>query len=261
MRFKIEKGYEHLEDFLTHLPLRFTREEGRIVHQIRNTVKIFGTPGEEDCIVVKKFKNPNFIQSLIYTFFRKSKARRSYEHALRLRELGFDSPTPIMWGECRHGFCLKDSYYVSRYTDYTPFTQAVESYPSKESLPVLDAFCDFVIRLHEKGVEHQDFNHSNILFKFDPGSQSYEFQLIDINRMKFHRGPLTKRRSLENFERLSCPPLPYLYILKRYADDRRWDYERTILGGTYFRLRFSYLRTRKHEVTDWLKTKVLHRKH
>lgn len=52
--------------------------------------------------------------AVIYTFFRRSKARRSYEHAVRLRALGIDSPEPIAWSEYRRHGLLSDTYYVSR---------------------------------------------------------------------------------------------------------------------------------------------------
>ena len=44
----------------------------------RNVVKILSF-GEIET-VIKSFKSPNFIQGVIYKFFRKSKARRSYEN-------------------------------------------------------------------------------------------------------------------------------------------------------------------------------------
>lgn len=41
-----------------------------------------------------------------------------------------------------------------------------------------------------------------------------------------------------NLRRLSCPAVPFLYILDRYADIRGWDINDTLLRGTFFRLLF-----------------------
>ena len=64
------------------------------------------------------------------------------------------------------------------------------------------------------------------------------FQLIDINRMRFHARPLRPDECMINLRRLSCPAVPFLYILDRYADIRGWDINDTLLRGTFFRLLF-----------------------
>ncbi len=48
----------------------------------RNKVDLASLDGKP--VVVKKYKRTNLLTGIIYTFFRKSKARRAYEHALRL---------------------------------------------------------------------------------------------------------------------------------------------------------------------------------
>ena len=138
----------------------------------------------------------------------------------------------------RHGL-LSDSYYVSRRSDYAPLSQTTEHFPTAGTLPVLEAFARFAVRLHEKGVEHRDFNHGNILWTRTAGG-TYRFQLIDINRMHFEERPLSSRACMINLRRLSCPAVAFLYILDRYAEARGWDVDDTLLRGTFFRLTFGH---------------------
>ena len=235
MHIHVNTASEHLRDFAERLPELFDRE-GEVLHAGRNTIKAFEAEGER--LVVKRFKRPNLLRAVIYTFFRRSKARRSYEHAVRLRALGVDSPEPVAWSEYRRNGLITETYFVSRRSDYAPLTAATERFPTSDSLPVLEAFARFTVRLHEKGICHEDFNQTNILWRHDEATGRYDFQLIDINRMKFLRRPLRPDECMINLRRLSCPAVAFLYILDRYAETRQWDMDDTLLRGTFFRLLF-----------------------
>ena len=236
MRIHVNTTTEHLRDFAQRLPELFDRE-GEVLHTGRNTIKAFEVKGEQ--LAVKRFRRPNLLRAVIYTFFRRSKARRSYEHAVRLRALGIDSPEPIAWSEYRRHGLLSDSYYVSRRSDYAPLSQTTEHFPAAGTLPVLEAFARFAVRLHEKGVEHRDFNHGNILWS-RTAAGVYRFQLIDINRMHFEDAGLSSRACMINLRRLACPAVAFLYILDRYAEARGWNVDDTLLRGTFFRLAFGH---------------------
>lgn len=235
MRIHVNPASERLRSFTELLPEQFGAG-GEVLHTGRNTIKAFDVGGER--IVVKRFRRPNLFQAFIYTFFRRSKARRSYEHAVRLRALGVDSPEPISWSEYRHHGLLRDSYYVSRYSDYTPLSQTTEHFPGAGTLPVLEAFARFAVQLHEQGIEHRDFNHGNVLWRRDTATGTICFQLIDINRMRFADRPLRPRVCMVNLRRLSCPAVAFFFILDRYAEARGWNVDDTLLQGTFFRLAF-----------------------
>lgn len=111
-------------------------------------------------------------------------------------------------------------------------------FPAPDTLPVLEAFARFTVRLHEQGICHEDFNQTNILWEYDGTAGNYRFQLIDINRMHFDDRPLSSRACMINLRRLSCPAVAFLYILDRYAETRGWDVDDTLLRGTFFRLAF-----------------------
>ena len=235
MKITVNPGMEHLRQFVRQLPELFP-VSGEVLHDGRNQIRAFDIGGER--LVVKRYKRPSAFNAVMYSFFRKSKARRAYEHALRLRELEIDTPEPVAWSEYRRNGLITETYFVSRRSDYAPLTAATERFPTSDSLPVLEAFARFTVRLHEQGICHEDFNQTNILWRHDEATGRYDFQLIDINRMKFLRRPLRPDECMINLRRLSCPAVPFLYILDRYADIRGWDINDTLLRGTFFRLLF-----------------------
>lgn len=54
--------------------------------------------------VLKQYKRPTRLNQFAYTLFRKSKACRAYEYALRLQQLGFETAAPVAYLEIsRHG--------------------------------------------------------------------------------------------------------------------------------------------------------------
>ncbi|MDO4319347.1 MAG: hypothetical protein Q4C34_02110, partial [Bacteroidales bacterium] len=95
--------------------------------------------------VVKTFGG-NVWSSIIYAF-RKSKARRSYEHAQELCARGIDTPCPIGFVEVRGLFnILSHSCYTSLYISAIPLKYAIERYGD----PIIESFASFVARLLEK---------------------------------------------------------------------------------------------------------------
>lgn len=234
MHIHVNTATEHLRDFTQRLPELFDRE-GEVLHTGRNTIKAFEVEGER--LAVKRFKRPNLLRAVIYTFFRRSKARRSYEHAVRAPGAGRRLARTRRMERIPPPRLLCDSYYVSRRSDYTPLSQTTAHFPAAGTLPVLEAFARFAVQLHEKGIEHRDFNHGNILWN-RTSAGAYRFQLIDINRMHFDDRPLSSRACMINLRRLSCPAVAFLYILDRYAETRGWNVDDTLLRGTFFRLAF-----------------------
>ena len=206
MKITINPAIRHVQPFIERLPEVFP-VSGEVLHEGRNQIRAFDIGGES--LVVKRYKRPHLFNRVMYSFFRKNKARRAYEHALRLRGMGFDTPEPVAWSEYRKDGLIADTYFVSRRSE-----------------------------LHEQGICHEDFNQTNILWEYDGTTGSYRFQLIDINRMRFHARPLRPDECMINLRRLSCPAVPFLYILDRYADIRGWDINDTLLRGVFFRLLF-----------------------
>jgi hypothetical protein len=150
----------------------------------RNIIKLFELDGKT--INIKSFKIPNLINKIAYRYFRKSKARRSFEYATILLEKGIGTPQPIAFLENHDWIGLRDSYYVSEHLqcDLT-YRELVEipDYPDHEN--ILRQFTRFSYGLHQQGIEFKDHSPGNTLIRKGNDSQ-YEFFLVDLNRMEFH---------------------------------------------------------------------------
>lgn len=167
-------------------------------NQKRNTLKLFKL--NELTINVKSFRVPNMINQIAYRFFRKSKAQRSFEYANKLLSLGVGTPQPIAYYEFKTLLLFKKSYYISEQleSDLT-FRELTTNlnYPNHEA--ILRAFTRFTYKLHENGVEFLDHTPGNTLI--NKNGDSYDFYLVDLNRMQF--GALDFDTRIKNFSRLT----------------------------------------------------------
>lgn len=150
----------------------------------RNKIKLFEFEGKT--INIKSFKIPHLINKIAYKYFRKSKARRSFEYATTLLEKGIGTPQPIAYFEKYDFIGLKDSYYVSEHLqcDLT-YRELVEipDFPDHDN--ILRQFTQFSFDLHENGIEFLDHSPGNTLIKKN-AEGNYDFFLVDLNRMNFH---------------------------------------------------------------------------
>ena len=150
----------------------------------RNVIKLFEL--EDKTINIKSFKIPNLINKIAYKYFRKSKARRSFEYATLLLEKGIGTPEPFAFFENCNWLGLKDSYYASEHLqcDLT-YRELVEvpDYPDHDN--ILRQFIRFSYTLHQKGIEFKDHSPGNTLIKKNIDG-NYDFFLVDLNRMNFH---------------------------------------------------------------------------
>ena len=151
----------------------------QIYRGARNT--LYDTTANGHRVCVKLFRKAKFPNSYIYTTLRRSKARRSYEHAERLLSLGFLTPEPIAWSERRTGLKLNESYYICEYLDL-PNIRGWGEMPDAE--PLIAALGRYMVELHRAGVYHRDFSPGNILVE-RMADGGYRFYLVDINRMEF----------------------------------------------------------------------------
>ena len=141
---------------------------------------------ETKTINIKSFKIPHLINKIAYRYFRKSKARRSFEFANRLLELGVGTPQPIAYFENYNLIGLEKSFYISEHLECDlTFRELVEipDYPDHEN--ILRQFTRFSFDLHQKGIEFLDHSPGNTLIKKN-AEGNYDFFLVDLNRMNFH---------------------------------------------------------------------------
>lgn len=180
----------------------------------RNKIKLF--EWDDKTINIKSFKIPNLINKIAYRYFRKSKARRSFEYATTLLEKGIGTPLPIAYLENYNWLGLTSSFYVSEHlvTELT-FRELVEipEYPENEI--ILRQFTQFCFDLHEKGIEFLDHSPGNTLIK-KVGDQKYAFYLVDLNRMNFHTTMDFDMR-MKNLSRLTPKKEMIVIMSEEYA--------------------------------------------
>ena len=81
----------------------------------RNSIKLFEL--DDLTLSIKSFKEPNFINKIAYKYFRKSKARRSFEYASKLIDLKIGTPKPVAFFENYDFMGLTDSYYACEHLE------------------------------------------------------------------------------------------------------------------------------------------------
>ena len=165
-------------------------EKGEIIYAKRNTLRRYNG------FISKQFATPSWWRGIIYGWFCKSKAQRSYEYAHRLERL---TPQPIAYREVRYCGVLRESWYVCQESEckYT-FNDLIHNrtFPNRER--ILQSIGRFTAELYQRGVFHQDYSGGNILFNED-GSK---IEIIDLNRIKFYR-KMPLKKGLQLFERLN----------------------------------------------------------
>src|SRR5690625_307785 len=104
------------------------KETGEMIYDgSRNSLKKFRV--NETKIVVKAFRAPNLINKIVYRFFRKSKAERSFLYAKKLESLGIGTPKAVAYFENRSFLIFKDSYYISEFLDSDLTYRELITYP------------------------------------------------------------------------------------------------------------------------------------
>ena len=210
MRLIINPKYKKLNDFINHIPKIF-ETQGISIYKGRNELKTYETEGYN--IVVKKFKKPHFINRIAYGFFRPSKARRSYEHALELLKRGVPTPEPIAYMEEKTFGLLEQSYYICIFEkEY----EQVRSYMNgnKKDKILLKELAAFIAGFHNKEVDFLDLSPGNILFK--PENGGFVFSLIDINRLKFRS--ISEKERYKSFTKLANSEKVIEELISQYAE-------------------------------------------
>lgn len=208
--FVINPKYSHLQPELKDALYQFEKVGEYVTKGERNVIKKIELNGV--VFNIKSFKTPNFFQSIIYQFFRKSKAKRSFEYASKLANFGIGTPTPVAYIEF-FTFGLKQSYYISEHLEYDFDFRVLIHKPKFENREeILRQFTQFTFKLHENGVNFLDHSPGNTLIT-DVGNNKYEFYLIDLNRMRFE--PMSFEKRMNNFRRL----WPSKTMVKIMADE------------------------------------------
>ena len=209
-KFKLEvnEEFKTLKNFVKNLKI-FFQKNNNTIHKARNEIKVINYESRD--FVVKSFKIPHIINKFVYTFFKSSKAKKSYDFALKIDKF---TPKPIGYIEFYESFLINDSYFISEKFDYV-FTIREPlldiNFPNKNE--IFKAFAQFTFDLHENEIYHLDYSPGNILIKKE--NDKFIFKIVDINRMKFLNMDLEKRA--KNFSKLWAKDEDLEFIAKEYA--------------------------------------------
>ena len=185
MKYIVNPSFSLVKKQLVYFVNNFDLEGTLFGDGKRNKIKLFDLEGTQ--INIKSFKVPNIINTIAYKYFRKSKARRSFEFANILLENKIGTPQPIAYFENSNFLGIKDSYYISEHLDCDlTFRELVQIPDFPENEIILRQFTRFSYDLHQKGIEFLDHSPGNTLIK-KGNNGNYEFFLVDLNRMEFHK--------------------------------------------------------------------------
>lgn len=213
MKTIISPKYSVLQEFVNNLPTEFDKlKEYELLRDGRNRIVKCHVEGYS--LVIKSYGKPSIINSLIYGKIRRSKAMRAYYNALRLLELGIGTPEPVAAVDMFRNGMLERSFFVSLCSELIPLP-AKAPYCHKDFCDMLDHLAEFIMRMHDCGVMHNDLNPSNILYGMSEDG-GYEFHLVDNNRIRFKKA-LSMRDRLNDLRHFSSDDMPYLCMLHRYA--------------------------------------------
>ncbi len=209
MKYKINPKYEDRFKWILLGIKEYFKENNQCIHKARNELKILNY--NEIDIVVKAFKVPNFINRLIYSYLRNTKASKSYHYALKIGDF---TPEPIGYIEFYDGGLLKESYFLSKKFDYD-FTirEPLLDENFEDRVQIWKQFAKFTYDLHQNGILHHDYSPGNILIKKE--DENYTFKIVDINRMNFRELTLDER--LQNFGQLWAKDEDLKIIITEYA--------------------------------------------
>lgn len=200
MKSRINPKYIHLAPVLLANIKNFTITGKSIYDGKRNELKVFKEEELEYCI--KSFKVPHIINRIIYKYFRKSKAERSFEYANLFIKKGIKTPIPIAFYEDLNFFGLLKSYYVCEYLNFDlRFKELLKLEDKTKKEIILRQFTQFTYQIQQENIEFIDHSPGNTLI-FDKGNNVYEFYLVDLNRTNFDKKMLFDDR-MKNFSKLT----------------------------------------------------------
>lgn len=210
---------DSFKDTLTKIIYNFDAIEGG--KGSRNIIKTVSVNDLK--LNIKAFKKPNTVNKLIYKFFRKSKAQRSFEYANKLLKLGVGTPTPIAYFEYSSPFLFGKSFYVSEHLDCDlTYRELTKDFNIPNYDAILRAFTRFTYGLHQKNIHFLDHSPGNTLIK-KVGSE-YHFYLVDLNRMNFV--PMDFDTRIKNFSKLTIHKSMVEVMSDEYAKCSGEDYDK-----------------------------------
>ena len=246
--------FSNLSDILNEIFVNFNFKGKILVNGQRNAIKLFEVEGIT--LNIKSFKRPNLFNKIVYRYFRKSKARRSFEFASKLMEMQIGTPQPVAFFENYDFVGLKESYYACEHLENVfEFREIVQNEAFENRDFIIRKFTQFTFEMHEKGIEFLDHSPGNTLIHKNADG-SYSFFLVDLNRMKFHETIDFKTR-MKNLSKITHKKDMIAVMSNEYAKLSNGD-ETTIFEFMWgltadFQYRFHRKKRIKKKLKFWKK--------
>lgn len=252
--FIINSKFQSLKELVLDAISNFNSKGKVLVEGQRNAIKLFDL--KDITLNIKSFKKPNLINKIAYRYFRKSKARRSFEFASKLMEMQIGTPNPVAFFENYDFIGLKESYYACEHLENVfEFREIVQNEAFENRDFIIRKFTQFTFEMHEKGIEFLDHSPGNTLIRKNTGG-SYSFFLVDLNRMKFHES-LDFNTRMKNLSKITHKKDMIVVMSNEYAklsgEDETIIFE-TMWGLTAdFQYRFHRKKRIKKKLKFWKK--------
>ena len=223
-KYILNPKYHTFKEHLLHIQTLF-QSTGETIHKARNELKTIAI--EKNDYIVKSFKVPHLLNRFIYTFLRDSKAKKSYDNAIKI---GYFTPTPVAYIEYYNSSLLEKSYFVAEKFNYD-FTirEPLLDINFTDRNKIFEEFAAFTYEIHQNNIFHLDYSPGNILIK--KKKNGFEFKIVDINRMQFKKLSLEER--LKNFNKLWANDSDMKIIIDKYAQLLHEDSQKCIEKAIY----------------------------
>ncbi len=232
MLLTVSPEYKHLADFVSSLPSTFD-DIGELIYAERNTLRKVSMP-DGTVLCVKRYRRPLFVNRVVYSFFRPSKAERAYTNALTLQDKGIATAHAVAYLLCSEHGLLTDSYLVTLFCPYTRLMREYTLCYTPELEQVIRPFARFTAKIHSADVLPTDYSPGNILF--ERRAEGYDFCLVDINRMEFRRVDL--HSAAYSMRRICANRHFFEVFADEYSRLRGFDTELFLKALLHYRDRF-----------------------
>ena len=247
MKVHIHPHYAAYESLIRAIPAgEYEREE--VYCNRRNTVEKIRLG--DKFFVLKKYKRPALINCLIYTWFRKSKARRAFEYAELFLQRGIETAAPVAYIEIKKNGFFHTGYFLSEFLSYPLVANADKTDMNLEERDALmHDLVLFTLKLHLNKVLPLDYNPKTIFYHKEDGK--YNFALIDINRLKLGKVPGI-RLSMAAFSQLGILASDFTKVIPWYAEKRGFDLQECIFFILFSRLKWE----KQRQIKNYIKSKL-----
>jgi serine/threonine protein kinase len=244
IKYTISPKYEDkYKKFVLNIQKYFNNAQ-KTIHKARNEIKIISFENKQ--FVVKSFKKPSLIKSIYYAK-NSSKAKRSYEYSIKLKEF---TPEAVAYIEFYENNRLSDSFYISEYFEYDyTIKEPLRQIGFKNKNKVLSEFAIFSSNLHDNGILHLDYSAGNILIKAK--EDKYIFKIVDVNRMIFKT--LSLNEKLKNFDMLWASDENMTIIATEYAKSNNLNIDMVVKKAIWYSFRLKLFKNFKKPLKGKIK--------